>query len=138
MPSPTVPAALRVPDFVLRKLYRRGSLRETGDGRFAFTIQNTLATATITQPPIIVVNGIHYPPDRVRSRVVQLATITPENPFKFQKGSRVTLRLPGRLLRGGNRIHMTVPTKEYGEIEIYVEDKEAEFCDVPGSSREEE
>lgn len=129
---------MRLPDFVLRKLYRRGSLRETGDGSFAFTLHNPLATATILGAPDIVVNGIHYAPHQVRSRLVDLAAISPTNPYVFRKGGRVTLRLPGRLLRGGNRIHITVATKEFGEVEIYVEDKEAEFCDVPGTGREEE
>ncbi|MHB8632377.1 MAG: hypothetical protein ACYDBQ_00220 [Thermoplasmatota archaeon] len=129
---------MNIPDFILRKLYKRGSLRETGDGRFAFTLRNTLATATIVSPPVILVNGIHYPPERIDSNAVNFAAITVEAPFAFRKGSQATLRFPGRLLRGGNRIHIAVQTKEWGELEIYVEDHEAEYCDVPGSASEEE
>lgn len=129
---------MRIPDFVLRRLYRRGSLRETGDGRFAFTLQNTLAPATILAPPVIVINGIHYAPDQVRSKLIDVAAISASNPYAWRKGGRVTLRFPGRLLRGGNRIHITAETKEFGSIEIYVEDKEAEFCELPGTGKEEE
>lgn len=120
-----------VPEFLLRRLYKRGSLRETGDGRFAFTLQNPLRVATILGPPHIVVNGISYEPKSVTSDRTELATISDERPFIFRKGQEATLHFPGQLLRGGNRIHITARTKEFGDIEIYVEDKEAIFCDLP-------
>jgi hypothetical protein len=126
-----------IPDFLLRKMYKRGSLRETADGHFAFTLVNPLGAATIVAPPHIVVNGIAYDPRDVRSRSVDLAALSRETSFVFRKGAKVTLRFPGRLLRGGNRIHITAPTLEFGDLEIYVEDREAEFCDVPGVTEEE-
>lgn len=127
-----------LPEFLLRKLYRKGSLRETGEGMFAFMLQNVLGPATVTAPPHIVVNGIEYPPDRIESRAVEVAKISKGRPFLFKKGDRVTLRFPGHLLRGGNRIHMSIQTKEFGELNIHVEDKEAEACDIPGTVMEEE
>lgn len=126
--------ALRVPDFLLRKLYRKGSLRETADGHFGFVIQNPLGTGTVVGPPQVVVNGIAYQPEQLKGPV-DFTQVTPEAPFLFRKGDRVDLTLPGRLLRGGNRIHITVPTLEFGEVELYVEDKEAEYCEVPGLPR---
>ncbi|MFO1533877.1 MAG: hypothetical protein ABR562_09355 [Thermoplasmatota archaeon] len=129
---------MAIPDFLLRKMYKRGSLRETGDGRFAFTLLNPLGEATLLAPPHFVINGIAYPPERIQARKLNVATISREAPFVFRKGDKVTLRFPGRLMRGGNRIHISAETREFGEVEIYVEDKEAEFCDMPGSGREEE
>jgi hypothetical protein len=126
-----------IPDFLLRKLYKRGSLRETGDGRFAFTLFNPLGPATLLAPPHIVVNGIAYAPERIQAKRVDVARISRDSPFTFRKGDKVTLRFPGHLMRGGNRIHISAETKEFGEVEIYVEDKEAEFCDVPGVTEEE-
>lgn len=126
--------ALRVPDFLLRKLYRKGSLRETADGHFGFILQNPLGTGTVVGPPQIVINGVAYRPEQVKGPI-DFTKVTPATPFLFRKGSRVDLVFPGRLLRGGNRIHMTVPTLEFGEIELYVEDKEAEYCDIPGIPR---
>ncbi len=122
-----------VPEFLLRRLYKRGSLRETGDGRFAFTLQNPLRLATILAPPHIVVNGMSYRPDAVAFDRMDLTRIGTDNPFIFRKGENATLHFPGRLLRGGNRIHMTVQTKEFGSVEVYVEDKEAIFCELPGT-----
>lgn len=120
-----------VPTFLLRKLYKRGSLRETADGRFAFALRNALATATITSPPRIVVNGIAHAPDSIDAGSLDLAGITEEHPFRFTKGKEVLLHFPGQLLRGGNRIHITVDTREFGRLDWLVEDREAEYCDLP-------
>ena len=125
-----------VPDFVLRKVYQRGSLRETGDGQFAFTLQNPLGEATLTAPPRIVVNGIAYRTEQVKATGIDLGAISAERPLAFRKGMSVHLEMPGRLLRGGNRIHITAHTKEFGEVEVYVEDSEAIFCQLPGAPPE--
>jgi hypothetical protein len=125
-----------VPAFLLRKLYEKGSLRQVGERRFAFRLRNVLGDATLIGPPVIVVNGIGYRPDAVRAKV-ELSLITPMNPFLFRKGDKVRLGFDGTLLRGGNRIHILVPTAEFGELDIYVEDREPEFCEVPGSAEEE-
>lgn len=127
-----------IPDFLLRKLYRKGSLRTTGDGRFAFTLKNVLGTATVVAPPRVVVNGIAYPPDKLESKTVRPAEITERTPLLFRKGDRLTVRMAGWLLRGGNRIQVSVKTREFGDLNIEVDDAEADFCDVPGSSAEEE
>jgi len=119
-----------LPAFLLRKLYERGSLRQTGEKRFAFWLRNVLGDATVIGPPVIVVNGIGHRPDSVRA-IVPLATISRDRPYFFRKGERIRLGFDGHLLRGGNRIHIMVPTLEFGELEIYVEDKEAEFCELP-------
>jgi len=125
-----------LPTFLLRKLYRRGSLRETGDGRFAFSLQNPLGNATVIAPPEIVVNGILHPPEEIQMGHLDLAAVSPDHPFVFARGDDVELRMAGRLLRGGNRIHIGVITKEFGEISFLVEDREADFCDIPGGEEE--
>lgn len=126
-----------IPDFLLRKLYRKGSLRSTADGQFRFTLHNVLGTATVVAPPRVVVNGIAYPPDKIHSRQVQPGAMTERTPFLFRKGDRITVRLPGRLLRGGNHIQVTVKTREFGDLVIEADDSEADSCDVPGSDSEE-
>jgi hypothetical protein len=128
-----VPSHVQIPAFILRKLYRSGSLRETGDGRFAFALKNVLGSATITQPPVVVVNGIGYRPENVDAGPLKLETISEAKPWEFHKGQEVTLHVAGRLLRGANRIHILVRTKEFGDLEVYVEDKEAEYCEIPGT-----
>lgn len=127
-----------LPEFLLRKLYEKGTLRETGKGRFAFNLHNVLGPATVTAPPQITVNGIHYGPDQVETHSVEFAKISKGRPFLFKKGDRATLRFAGHLLRGGNRIHLVIQTKEFGELQIHVEDKEADAADMPGGVHEAE
>lgn len=121
---------MNLPGFLLRKLYRKGSLAEMAGGKFRFTLRNVLGPATIIGPPRIVVNGISYAPSQINAESVNVSSVSPKVPFNFNKGDEITLRLPGSLLRGGNRIEVTVPTDEYGELVIEAEDKCAEFCDI--------
>ncbi len=128
---------MSIPGFLVRKLYKRGSLRETADGRFAFTIHNPLGTATIIEPPHFTVNGIRHAPDAIGAVGIELAHIDTENPLEFKKGDLLDVSFKGRLLRGANRIHMVAVTKEFGELELFVEDTEADYCDMPGAGEEE-
>lgn len=122
-----------VPEFLLRKLYRKGSLRETSPGMFRFQLKNTLVSATVVNPPHVIVNGIGYDPPQLTATRIDLAAIGPDQPFEFHKGDKVTLKMPGSLLRGGNQIEVLVHTKEFGDLRIEAEDKCAEFCDLPGT-----
>lgn len=120
----------------MRKLYQRGSLRQTADGMFAFRIHNPIGSATLVRPPRFVINGVHYDPSDIKADV-ELSTISEDNPFAFLKGTGYGLQFHGHLLRGANRIHMTVQTREFGELELFVEDREADFCETPYGSEEE-
>jgi hypothetical protein len=120
-----------LPAFLLRKLYKKGSLRETADGEFAFRLQNPLGTATLIAPPEFVVNGVSYGPANIEAGGLDLAAISRLRPHTFAKGDEIELRFPGRLLRGGNRIHLVALTREFGEIEFLVEDREADYCEIP-------
>ncbi len=127
---------MAIPGFLLRKLYKRGTLRETADGRFSFSLHNPLAAATLIGPPTFVINGMHYPPQDVGAQGIPLDEVSPDNPLIFEKGDELQLVFKGRLLRGGNRIHLTVDTEEFGEIDVLVEDREAAYCDLPVKEEE--
>lgn len=122
-------AAVGLPSFLLRKLYRRGSLHSSAQGRFAFVLHNPLGTATLLSPPHIVVNGVYHQPSEIEADGVDLAAISMQQPFRFEKGAAVELRLKGHLLRGANRIHVSVLTQEFGEVEFLVEDSEGLAAD---------
>lgn len=109
-----------IPTFLLRKLYVKHSLQVPAEGEIAFALQNPLATVTITAPPKITVNGALKSPKTAR---VDLEHISAKAPFVFAKGDRLELHLPGRLLRGGNRIHIEVTTAEFGELDWMIEDR---------------
>jgi len=110
-----------VPGFLLRKLYKRGSLTALDDERFTFTIQNTLGTATLVSPPDITVNGIHHPAADVDAGPIDLAKLSWSHPYVFKRGTEIELRLVGRLMRS-NRIHIRIDTKEFDDIDFLVED----------------
>lgn len=129
---------MELPSFLLRKLYKKGSLRETAPGMFRFTLRNVLGPATVVNPPHVTVNGIGYGPGKVQSSRLDLEAIGPDNPFEFRKGDQVTLRMPGHLLRAANHIQVLVHTKEFGDLRIEAEDKCAEFCDLPGAASDAE
>lgn len=125
-----------VPAFLIRKLYKQGSLRETADGRFAFALRNPLGSATLVAPPRFTINGVRYDPDDIKADDINLRSISEDRPYVFAKGEEIEIVLPGRLLRGANRIHMVAQTREYGEIDLFVEDREADYCDLPASEEE--
>lgn len=125
-----------VPSFLLRKLYKKGSLRQIGPGIFAFTLHNPLGKATLTAPPHFVVNGVFHDPADVEAGTLHLDTISADHPFVFAKGDEWDLVFSGNLLRGNNRIHVTAQTIEFDEIDFLIEAEEAGYCDI-GAGEEE-
>ncbi len=125
-----------LPAFLLRKLYQRGSLRQVEQGMFTLRIHNPLGTATVIRPPRFVINGVRHNPAQIRSDV-DLSKINEDNPLVFSKGTGYELYFQGHLLRGANRIHMTVQTKEFGQLELFVEEREAEVGEVNHAGEEE-
>lgn len=115
------PQRVGFPSFLLRKLYRRGSLTPTAGG-FRFTLQNPLANATIVAPPRFVINGIQYTGHQADA-VVDLGSLTPSQPFVFERGTSLDIGFSGMLLRGANRIQIEAETDEFGLLEIFVEDR---------------
>ncbi|MGB1586515.1 MAG: hypothetical protein ACPHID_05675 [Thermoplasmatota archaeon] len=109
------------PSFLLRKLYRRGSLTPVAGG-FRFTLQNPLATATIVAPPRFVINGVQFTGAQVDA-VIDLGALTAAKPFVFERGTSLDLQFAGALLRGANRIQIEAETDEFGLLEIFVEDR---------------
>ncbi len=116
---------MAIPGFLLRKLYKRGSLRVTGPGRLEFTLQNVLGNATIILPPDIMINGVRYHPENVVANDgdVDLASITRDKPLEFRRGEQVTMEVAGHALRGANHIFVTVQTREWGELEILIDER---------------
>jgi hypothetical protein len=112
---------MAIPSWLLRKIYRKGSLHNHG-GSFSLTLQNVLGPATLVAPPRFVINGVQFQPDQLES-AVDVAAISAANPHSFNKGDVVEVTFPGHLLRGANRIHIVVATDEFGDLEIFVEER---------------
>lgn len=109
---------MTLPPIVTRKLVEKKSLRELGDGRIQFMLRNPLADATIVEPPELVINN-----HRIDATVdgLAFAEISSITPYHLERGSHVPVVGRASLLKGVNRIHLRALTREFGEIDIFVE-----------------
>ncbi len=116
-----------VPSFLLRKLYVKGSLRNTDTG-FEVTIQNTLAPGTIVALDPLQVDGMEYPlhttsavlPD---GRHVSATDVSAQAPVRFTIGDKVVIRVEGQPLPAGrHRLTIAPKTMEAGTLDIHAED----------------
>jgi alpha-galactosidase len=110
-----------------------------------FTVQNEIASGTVTRIHSLEIDGIPYPleeavglgPDGTARR---LASISLQAPLPLAVGSSITMRLPGtRLQSGEHAIKLRLETRELGDLEIKVSDtvREGQPVDVRGESQTE-
>ncbi len=116
-----------VPAFLLKKLYVKGSLRNTTTG-FELAIQNTLAPGTIAGLVPLKVDGVEYPLGQTvvglnDGTIVSAAQVSAAAPLRFSVGDQVTLRVQCAPLAAGTHTLAICPkTKEAGVLEISVQD----------------
>lgn len=116
-----------VPSFLLRKLYVKGSLRNTDTG-FEVTIQNTLAPGTIVALDPLQVDGMEYPLHSTRAilpdgRQVSATDVSVQAPVRFTIGDKVVIHVEGQPLPPGrHRLTIAPKTMEAGTLDIYAED----------------
>ena len=116
-----------IPSFILKKLYRKGSLRETSDG-IAFDLKNVLGPGCITGINFIQINDEIY-----NSPVIKILTsgmnilaehITPENPvfFRFEQEGTCLLEGAKGLKEGLNKIIVSLISKDVGSVQVTLTD----------------
>lgn len=115
-----------IPQFILRKLYKKGSLKNTDKG-VEFILENSLASATITR-----INGINtdnkdipLPQIEIKgaSGFVKAGNINENAPIQFEKGKEIDVRLStDRLTEGEHLIKISVASKEFGELNFDIRD----------------
>ena len=114
-----------VPAFMLKKLYLKGSLKNTEQG-FQFQIRNTLAPGTITAVEPVVVDGVgHLLADTllVAKEPMPATDINKERPVAFGINTLVTMVVKGaQLAAGEHTVVIGVQTKEAGELKWDVTD----------------
>jgi len=115
-----------VPKSLLRRLYRKGSLKATDEG-FELILTNNIATGTLTSPLSLKVDGEQVDPAAVTivkdGEEVPNAEISSSNPIKFSAGTSVTVRVKKKLEKGKHTIEISANTREYGPISFDVEDE---------------
>lgn len=116
-----------IPSFVLRKLYVKGSLRNTAQG-CSFALRNIVDRGTITQIGDLEVDGTAYPPEQVRvhtgeGSILRGDRITPDVPLILPQGVGISLHIPGVALSPGkHQLRLHFHTQEMGELAFDVSD----------------
>lgn len=117
----------RVPDFLLRRIYKKGSLRETTDG-IAFELKNILGPGNITAINFIKINDNIYNSSVIKfmsANAQVLAThISSENPLLIKLNQEATCILEGAkgLQAGLNKIIIDIISQDIGPVQVTLTD----------------
>ncbi|MBU6996158.1 MAG: hypothetical protein HXS41_00895 [Theionarchaea archaeon] len=116
---------MKVPSFMLKKLYQKGSLKNTESG-FELAIKNNLMDATVTTMSLTV-DSKPVPGDRITvaagNAPVPATQISESNTIPLKVGVTVTLSVQDKSLSSGEHtIEIGAATKEFGDINFSVSD----------------
>ena len=99
-----------VPSFMLKKLYKKGSLRNAPEG-LEFTLENSLSTVVSTKLERVTVDGELHEAEKVEVLVdgnAQSATgFSADTPMSFARGAAMTVRIKG-FQADASKSHMVV------------------------------
>ena len=116
-----------VPVFLLKKLYVKGSLKNTAAG-FELAIQNTLAPGTIVGLVPLKVDGVEFPLAQTAVLLsdgtrLTMSDVSTRAPLRFNVGDKVTIQVEAEPLPAGrHKIIVSPKTKEAGTLSIPAED----------------
>ncbi len=118
---------MMIPTFLLKKLYVKGSFKNTPTG-FQLALQNTLANGTLIGVGAIRIDAREISPEQIFITVganapVRASDIALATPRVFPLNTIVTFRVEDQpLAPGAHRVHFSVNTQEAGELKIDAED----------------
>ena len=116
-----------IPNFVLKRLYVKGSLHNTSEG-FSFSLQNNIAPGTVSQFYGLEVNGLSYSPERLTIHLPDgsryaITASGMESPLSLPVGLPVTMAVRGdQLGPGRHKLKLSFRVSELGDLEIKVTD----------------
>lgn len=115
------------PNFLLKKIYCKGSLRETAEG-IVFDLKNLLAPGIITGINFVKINDSIYHSSAIKLITAGAAIIaehiTPENPVLFKINQEGTCILEGArgLQEGLNKIMVDLISRDLGAVQVTLTD----------------
>jgi hypothetical protein len=117
---------VKVPSFMLKKLYMKESLENTDSG-FKFMIKNTLMDATLINPVRLTVDNRPIPEETItiefKDESLLASEISEENPVSLKVDVKVTVSVQANPLKPGNHaLEIASTTKEFGDIGFSVKD----------------
>ena len=113
---------MRVPGFLLRRLYVKGSPRNA-EGGFRFDLENKLGTGQARKLMPLTVDGEEVPPDRTFFTVpdgrLSFNAVSEETPFSLEMNRVSTIEVEGvSLANGPHKIGMGFVVAGLGELEF--------------------
>ena len=117
----------KIPEFLLKALYVKGSLRSENDG-FEFQMKNDLGPARIIGARPLQLDRKPIPLDSCRflhgEQEAGFADVNAEDSVLMRKGEAVTVRVNGHKLRPGRRtLGINVVVKDMGNVSFTVTDQ---------------
>jgi hypothetical protein len=98
-----------VPGFLLRRLYVKGSLKNTSEG-FQFLLKNTLGSGYARKMQPLTVDGQALPMGesvlQADGKVVSFPEVSEEQPFTLGLNKTITVQLRTRLTPGPHKVSM--------------------------------
>jgi hypothetical protein len=115
-----------IPNFILKRMYRDGSLRRV-DGGIGFDIINTLGPGQISKLNSVSANGRVYTAEQlvllINEEVVRGDTITEENPATFFLNQVITCVVEDTTLPAGKyELVLDLVSREAGKVALTVKD----------------
>ncbi|HEY9688095.1 MAG TPA: hypothetical protein V6C52_14065 [Coleofasciculaceae cyanobacterium] len=116
-----------IPNFILKRMYRAGSLRRLSDG-VGFDIINNLGPGQISKINSITMNGQVYSPEQivllVNNEPIPAESITEDNPATFFLNQVITCEIRNAELEPGKyELKLDLVSKEAGKVTLTVQDQ---------------
>lgn len=121
---------MKVPGFLLRQLYVKGSLRSTDNG-FAFQVANKLGSGNAHAMKPVTLDGAPQPMAKTffqgeDGRRIAFTEVSEAQPFTLAMGHSLTISVEGTpLSRGKHKVGMGFVVKGIGELGFEVTDEVA-------------
>ena len=116
-----------VPEFLIKRIYQKGSLKRTDDGA-SVTLKNVLGPGFISGFNYVKINDVIYEPKDVKfitnGQELLAIDVSESNPVAFRLGQSGTLVLSGKqsVVDGNNKIIIEAMNPEAGVVKLSVED----------------
>lgn len=117
---------MSIPSFLLKKLYVKGSLKNTENG-FEMVLRNNLAPGTLIGMGGVTIDDTTYPPEAITMKTPQGELkgneISNQSPATFGMNVDVKISVQGaQLSPGEHHVVFSVLTREIGRIQFDVTD----------------
>ena len=116
-----------VPEFLIKRIYQKGSLKKTNDGA-SVVLKNVLGPGFISGFNCVKINDVIYSPEEVKfitnGQELIGTDVSESNPIAFRLGQSGTLVMSGKdsIVEGTNKIVIEALNPEAGKVVLSVED----------------